>query len=790
MTEREQIQQLALAGISRVGVEATLGRGLTDEELQAYRKAEALRKLRKAQAEREKARSAPQAMSAADRKAKMIASRNEIGDLPKVRHPRLVEACRYDLELFGWTFCRPLLDHRASEEIDRRLIKKLQQAILTGGQLAVEFTRGAGKTTWTIIAFIWAILYGHRRFPVCIAASKPLAKSIKNAVLSAIETFDAIHADFPAVAVPLRAIGGVVQRAGTITYHGRPVGFESSEMMFRLPMLRDDLGRPLSPACGAHFACRGVGASVRGLNEMGDRPDFLLFDDPQTQKDARSATAVERLDKYIHGDALNLGSNTTSMAAFITITPQRFGDLAHRIADKNLHPNWSTSVCPFLLEMCAGFEALADEFIEAYHLDAANDDFARTESRRWYRENRERFAGTVCVDPKAYDAATEYDAIHHALNKMAAIGKEAFNAEYQMRVDGQGEDLAITPELVSNALTGADPCVLPPGTDSAVAFCDVNIQKGSGLSWGVAAFGKGRIASIIAYGRYPENGALCPPGATDLAKKRAVAAAIREVTAKIASLDLRMAGTRRRVYVKALGFDRGYMPDVVCRTLFVMRRRLALPFQVCAVRGFGWQQFGSGRKDHVGRGDHVFVTRSEFGEYLAVHAPYWREIFQSGFLETPLMPGSVSLYGDDPARHWTFANEVCAERLVRRYVHPSGKLAWDWAVQGENHFCDVGTGLFALASWFRLYDALPHVLDTAAAKPQSADLFDPMLNPAIIGNGERGTGNGEEGTGETAPAPQAGFKTLEEWRREKAARMAPPRKHAIIKRRKARWVRK
>lgn len=723
-------------------------------------------------------------MSGADRVSKFVASRNELGDLPPIRHRRLRERCRHNLEMFGWYYCRMILDHRASDEINRCLVAKLEAAILNGGQLAVEFTRGAGKTTWTIIAFVWALLYGHRRFPVCIAASKPLAKSIKNSVLSLLETSEEIHRDFPAVSIPLRAIGGVVQRASTITYHHKPIDFESSEMMFRLPMLRDEFGRPVDSACGAYFACRGVGASIRGLNELGARPDFLLFDDPQTQRDARSAAAVDRLDKYIHGDALNLGANTSTLAALLTITPQRFGDLAHRIADKNLHPNWSVSKSPFIIEMCPDFELLANEFIEAFHLDAANDDFARTESRRWYRENSSRFAGTRCIDPEAYDHATEYDAIHHALNKMAAVGKEAFNAEYQMKVDDHSEGLAITPEMVSGSLNGSPQFTLPPGTDSVVGFVDVNIQKGEGLSWGLGAFGRGRIAAVIAYGRYPESGALCPPGTSDLAKKRAVARAIRIVTAHIASLDLRTAGNRRRVYVKALGFDRGYMPDAVCRTLFVMRKRLALPFQVCAVRGFGWQQFGNGHKGHAGIGDHVFVTRSEFGEYLAVHSPYWREVAQSGFLETPLMPGSCSMFGDDPAKHWQFANEVCAERLIRRYVHPSGKLAWEWAVQGANHFCDMLTGLFALASWFRLYDALPNVLDKSAARV-SADLFDPMQNPSINEN------NGVLAPYDEGYVPPAAETTPPESPAPVAAKRptVPPKRHVIL-RRKTKWVRR
>ena len=784
MKLHDDIREMAAAGGLKREIEAVIGRKLTTLERSVFDSARIRAKL---DAVRERAARRPS--SSADRVAAHVARRNEIGQIRRRRHPRLVEACRYNLELFGWMFCRELLDHRASDEIDRRLIKKIEQAVLHGGQLAVEFTRGAGKTTWTIIAFIWAIVYGHRHFPVCIAASRNLAKSIKKSVLSMLETSDALLADFPAVPTALRAIGGVVQRAQTITYNGRPVNFESSDLMFRLPMLMDEDGKPLEPACGALFACRGVGASVRGINEKGDRPDFILFDDPQTQKDASSATAVERLDRYIHGDALNLGSNTSTMAAFLTITPQRLGDLAHRIADRNLHPNWSITKCPFLIELCPDFEKLVDQFLEAYNTDAANDDFLRSTSRAWYLANREKFAGTRCVDPLAFDDENEVDAIHHALNKIGQIGKEAFAAEYQMQVAPPDAGAPLTPETVCNALTGFPEWTLPPGTSSAVAFVDVNIQKGTGLSYVVGGFGAGRVVSYIAYGRYPEKGSLVPPGSTDLAKTRAVASAIRAVVAKLASADIRTADGRH-VRIRAVGFDRGYMPAAVCRTLYVLRKRQALPFQLCAVRGFGWRQFGGARKDLVERGDHVFATRSEYGEYLAVHAPYWHEISMSGFGETPLMPGSISVWGDNPLQHWEFANEICSERLIRKYVHPSGKLAWDFSPpMGPNHFGDAGTGMFALASWFRLYDALPKVLDAAAAgKLPPADLFDPIQNPAVAENASAAPG----------VRPPDGLKTLEEWRAEQAAaaeqaagpRIQLPKARVVVKKKGGiRWRR-
>jgi hypothetical protein len=161
-------------------------------------------------------------------------------------------------------------------------------------------------------------------------------------------------------------------------------------------------------------------------------------------------------------------------------------------------------------------------------------------------------------------------------------------------------------------------------------------------------------------------------------------------------------------------------------------------------------------------------------------------VFQSGFLETPLMPGSCSIWGTDPMRHWNFASEVCAERLVRKYVHPSGRLAWDWATLGDNHFCDVGTGIFAVASWFRLYDALPRVLDAAAAKaPPSADLFDPLRNPSI----NAGLAPYDEGYVPPPEEPKRDLPTLDEWRRRQAA-PPPKKKHAILRRAPKRWVRK
>jgi hypothetical protein len=204
----------------------------------------------------------------------------------------------------------------------------------------------------------------------------------------------------------------------------------------------------------------------------------------------------------------------------------------------------------------------------------------------------------------------------------------------------------------------------------------------------------------------------------------------------------------------------------------VIRKTLHLPFPLVAVRGFPWNKFGTRAKDMLRRGDHVFATRSQYGEYLAVMSPYWREIMQSSFLETPLMPGSLSIYGSTASDHYDFANEICAEKLVRKYpVETRGRTetAWDWVCTGDNHYCDVLTGCYALGSWYRCYDNLSVVIDTAAVsgsyaytaperahKPRQDDLFDPMQNAAILENTQYDAASDEtEGTlnADTAPHP-------------------------------------
>ena len=751
LTAIETIRALAGKGIGRRRVEATLRRKLTEDELGEFYRAQTVRQLRIEQ------KKAAGPKSTAERVREFVARGNEIGEFDtRPRHRRLKERCRYDLEAFGWYYCRRVLKHRAPVEIREGLIKDIQNAILGGGQFVKQYGRGAGKTTWIVfIAITWAILYGHRRYPVIISATGKLAKKNLKMVKKLLTRTKAIAQDFPEIAVPLQAIGGIAQRAASQTHRGQPTDVEWASDQIVLPTVRGADGRLLGPGCGAIVGSVGIGGAVRGANEDGQRPDYLIFDDPQTKKIAHSPKMVGDVLTYIHQDALMLAGHDRVLSAFVTITPQCYGDVATELSSASKYPFWSVTVEPFVKKVCPRWDELVAEFVDAYTEDAANHDTRWSISTAWYNSHRGDFAAVEVIDPEQFDHHSEVDAIHHVLNLRAKLGESAFDAEVMMRVSDAQSELEINADKIANALNGAPKGTLPVGTDQIFAFCDLNIRKGKGISCVVGAFGPGRVVGVIDYFRYPEVGALVPPNSSDLVRNRLVAAGMRHVIMTLAAKKYRDAHGRR-VNLTAIGFDRGYLPDVVHRVLRVVRATTPLPFQMVAARGFPWNKFGTRKKDMLRRGDHIFATRSQYGQYLAVMSPYWREKAQSGFLETPLMPGSVSLWGNDPVKHFTFANEVAAEKLVRKYIVERkgiSETAWDWTVTGDEHFGDGLTGVIAIASWFHGYDNLSRVIDSVAKtgvlKPietlhtvepiaphvlRQDDLFHPMKNDSVVTN--------------------------------------------------------
>ena len=657
------------------------------------------------------------AMSNAERQRAFVARTNELPPLPAVADLEGRESCRFDFVKFVHRYGAALLkEHMPSPMMIQRFLKPLQDSVLNGGQMIIEMPRGKGKTTFLELLSAWALAFGHRHYVVLISATGKLAAANLRNIMKFI-TSPAFAADFPEVAFPFQQLHGKWQLCESQTFNGERTGVEMKTDRVKFAALKDADGNEIGEAAGGVIVSCGVGGAVRGLNEGGIRPDMIFFDDIQKRKDAKSPRLSESLEEFVNQDAMGLFGHGAARTAVMALTPICEGDFVSLMTDADRNPAWVTVKVPLVVEWPANME-LVDTFLAVYKDDCAHDDFARTNSRRFYEEHREELnKGCVLLDPLD-GAAGEIDALHHVLLIRATVGKEAFEAEYQMNVREEGISLTITPDIVKHALNGAPRLTLPAGTEIAVGFCDVNAQDYSGLRYGLIAFGTGRVLGVMEINKYPPGKkALFDESLPEAKRPEVIAQAVRFVGNLIAALPVKYANGRA-AQVAAFAFDGGNWTAAVARACLLLQKVDRVPFRVFWTLGRGWRNFGSIAKSKVlRRGDHMYETRSANGKHIVFHADYWREIGQSLFLSEPLTPGSCSLYGSDPYFWDEFASEVCAERLVRKFVTPEGKLRWDWDKRSKrNHWGDVVTGCLVVASWIRAYENDERVIDRAALK--------------------------------------------------------------------------
>jgi len=672
--------------------------------------------------------------TAADRKRRQRERDNAFTVESKPGDPGLRESCRFDLMKFGVTYCPNLLNHSPSDLMVRSLILPLQNAILYGGQSVVQFPRGVGKTSWMKIAMVWSVVYGHKRFIMTVAATRDYAKAINEQILLTFEESEPIRRDFPALASPIVALAGNWRKASTQKFEGRPTRMVNSDGYIVLPTIyKTGTDEPVEVAAGSVFYTAGIHGAIRGISRGKQRPDMIFFDDPQTREEAESTAASDKLERLIEGDALGNFGQTDVRSCIMAVTPIRQGDIATRFSDRRLHAAWGSSKQPAIVRKSDLFDELFPAYREAYADDVAAQKQANlagcpltgkqvwANSTQFYLDHRDDFAGTEVIDSKNFNKF-EIDAIHHILNVKASYRDQSlFDAEMQMDVSPESEGSALDPDEVASRVNGFPRNVLPPGTFDAVAFIDVNTQKGAGLRWGVTAFGPGRVAAVVNYGQYPADGsALVPKGASPAARRSLVRQAVTEVLKTIVRLPLRHPnGTR--VFPIACGVDAGYASDAVHEAVATVAATVNLHgMDLFATLGRAWSQYKVFKKSEereVVSKDHVYsgVTVKRVNgkvyarKYLGMHADYWREVAQKSFLAEPLTEGSVSIFGDSPSEHRDFANEITYEKLVRTYREDKRpfRQAWEWVNEnpGHNHSMDLLYGCFAIACWKDIYRA-------------------------------------------------------------------------------------
>ena len=216
----------------------------------------------------------------------------EIGPLPKVYSwSRRNRGGRSLLDFlkayFPETFPLPWSgDHREAVAAVERVVRE-------GGLFTLAMPRGSGKTSIAVRAAVWAILYGHRRFVVLLAAEQGLADNLAAVIRSELQFNESLAADFPEVCHPIRRLENITKRQQGQTLAGKPTMLKLAAGEIVFPTVSAAAAKnPLQRvASGAVVRAVGITGSVRGqiaTTAEGEtlRPDLVLSDEPQPRESA------------------------------------------------------------------------------------------------------------------------------------------------------------------------------------------------------------------------------------------------------------------------------------------------------------------------------------------------------------------------------------------------------------------------------------------------------------------------------------------------------------------------
>lgn len=433
------------------------------------------------------------------RQAAQSAEGRDIGAVPKAAHPRRKRACRADFRRFCLTYLpQTYLLPFCPDHL--KVIGRIEESVLRGGLFALAMPRGSGKTTLCESAALWAILYGHRDFVCLVANDASAACRMLDSIKAEVETNELLAEDFPEVCYPIERLERIVNRCKGQTCGGEPTYITWTADEIVLPTV------PRSPAAGAVVKVAGITGSIRGMkfkrpDGRSVRPSLVIVDDPQTDESANSVSQCETRERILAGAVLGLAGPGRKISGIMPCTVIRPGDMADRILDRTIHPEWNGERTKLVYSFPAD-EKLWDRYAElrAESLRAGNRGQEATDFYAAHREAMD--AGAAVAWPERYNP-DELSAIQHAMN-LKLQDAQAFYAEYQNEPLPltPTDSTELTPGAVAERVNNHERGVAPARATRLTAFVDVQQAL---LYWCVCAWEEDFTGAVLAYGAYPDQ---------------------------------------------------------------------------------------------------------------------------------------------------------------------------------------------------------------------------------------------------------------------------------------------
>ncbi len=634
------------------------------------------------------------AKSTADRVAAHVSKRSDIGQLPPWDDEKIKQEIMADPVAACWKYF-PGWFYRPPSKLTRTIIEVIWQIILHGGNQGIGVIRGGGKSTITKALVTLAGLIGLLKYVIVFAANDKKARSIKKDIVKQLETNDLLCRDFPAACIPIRCLEGKPQRAAGQTYNGERTHIQYGTEFTQLATI------PGANSSCFKLQCLGVEGGFLGQLSDGVRPDFVLGDDIQNLKLAKSDTYVADLEDTIRQGFEGLGGKDSPLRILLLLTCTREGDFPDRVLNPDLYPEYS-GLRFGLVENWGTAEELWEEYLAIYKDDLRNGDKRFQAATKFYLDHRAAMDdGVIVTDPEFFVHDLEVSAIQGAWNARARMGDKGYFAQMENRPISMESSLyTLQAGDVARILNGMKRRQLPGWAHAVFAFADCGADK---LRWSVIAFGQAGKSATLDYGVWPPRGRVAPLKSTGKALERCVWQAMDGLRVYLAQAVFERHGEPQRII--AMGYDRGWEAATVqsyCKAFSGSNK-----FPIVAMRGQGMGQWRPGSRKAIKHGWNTQLVQTiegaAPGEFINVHTDFWKEYVQRSFLVDNFSEdGACSFWGTDARSHGEVADHICSEVLVDKGRGTNGTEFWKWALKPgcKNHFLDTFVGCFALAGFY------------------------------------------------------------------------------------------
>ncbi len=592
-----------------------------------------------------------------------------------------------------------------------RVVSTLQRSIVEGGLFAMAMPRGSGKTTISIRAAIYAILYGYRRFVCLIAASEPSARRLLRSIQEELRFNDLLMEDFPEAIHCLRALEGEPRKCKGQMVNGIRTETVWSMNQVRFPTLDSSIP---SKSTGAMISVAGITGEVRGQQITQTdgtviRPEFVLLDDPQTRESAMSESQCAFREGVISGDVLGMAGPGVKIAAVMPCTVVRKGDMADRMLTRELHPDWNGEKTKLVYSWPKA-EKLWDEYrsIRAEGMQAGDAGKAATEYYRLKREEMD--AGSSVAWPERHNP-DELSAIQHAMN-LRFRSELAFFAEYQNDPldTNADEGELMTADQICRKLSKVPRGVVPRQATHLTAFIDVSQKV---LWWLVAAWKDDFTGFVVDYGTWPDQGRayfslgnLTRTIETELGQLSLDAQMFQSLNTLVEQLCgrdwERDEGGSVRIDKCLIDANWGPQSDTfyrVCRES--NHRQVLMPSHGKYVGATGRPFYEYTKREGERSGLMWRIARNQHRSvpHCLIDTNWWKTFIHNRLGVADGEPTELRLFGDRAVYHQMFADHLRAEQRI--IVEARGRKVDEWKLppaKPDNHWFDCIVGAAVAAS--------------------------------------------------------------------------------------------